>query len=369
MQLVEFPWGFEFKGERGSASINYGRLSSGALAYLCADPWIFADSGRAWNQDGTKLAKEKKRTRCEKADPDSVPEELQDEWVKIQVAGRCGPLLHGKTNTFSMDRVLPAARFLQLWTAWMGENSDAVDDLDRRVAEGLAPFTDEELKCSGAELKKWSAHTYLGNCAFIQITRLFPHAEEAHFDGGAAAMLFVLTLRGKRRVWLFHSPEAPGHEDFILYQRPGSVYMTCVVPVKHQVWFDKEDLDTLTPGSDTAHTSDLGEVGMHIVYRTPLFSAGFGCGLSRGGMCARSLYEVILASSDFIFICRHSVCRFFVIYRKFLQSHGLRSADTPLATSGVCLGCLQLGLSRMAASLGIPLAIRGLHSEGRSLQR
>ena len=57
---------------------------------------------------------------------------------------------------------------------------------------------------------------------------------------------------------------------------PGSVYMTSLVPVKHQVKYDAESLRSLTPGEDTLQSPDLGEVGVHVIFRTPLFTAGFG---------------------------------------------------------------------------------------------
>ena len=284
MQLRRFPGGdYEFHGARGFASIHAGRLSAECLAYLRADEYWHQDQQRCWNQSGTNRPSEKGRTRAEKADPASVSSADRDTIVKVQVGGRCGPSLHGVVNTFKMQHPLPATRMTQFIQAFLRENRQAIDDLDARVKSALQPFKDEQLLENGRELKRLSARDWFGNVAFIQFTRLFPHREEAHFDGGAAAVLLVVTLWGKRRVFLQSGSESEGQgergSEFYLANVPGSVYLTCVVPVKHQVAFEKEDLDTLQPGTDTVHLPDLGEAGVHVVFRTPLFTAAFGASL------------------------------------------------------------------------------------------
>ena len=66
-------------------------------------------------------------------------------------------------------------------------------------------------------------------------------------------------------------PAARLEGEEILRQSPGGVYLTNLVPVRHQVRYPADLVRGLHRGEDTLLHPDLGEVGVHVVFRTPLW--------------------------------------------------------------------------------------------------
>lgn len=207
-------------------------------------------------------------TEC--PDPASVNKELRDPTVKVQLVRRTGKQLHPKVNGMDCRRPLEAERLQQWITAWKSTNFDALAELDTALAKAFEPLTDEQLGHNGQELQGLTSAEWFGSACFLQFTKLFAHAENKHFDGGAACSLLGLTLWGTRDLVCY--PKDDRSDSIIFHQIPGAVYMTSMCPIQHQVRYDADDLKNLQHGVDTLLTPDLGEVGCHAIFRTQLFS-------------------------------------------------------------------------------------------------
>ena len=97
-----------------------------------------------------------------------------------------------------------------------------------------------------------------------------------HFDGGASCVILVVTLWGARALTLFGAEDKKNtweasQEEHDIENWPGSVYLSCLCPVEHQVRYPcamtrklGEEGATELPG--------LGRVGVSIVFRADLFS-------------------------------------------------------------------------------------------------
>ena len=169
-------------------------------------------------------------------------------------------------------------------SAWKQANLIVLRDLQKRLRPQLRRLPEEELFKNGQELLEVDVEDWFANIAFVQFAKSHPHAEESHWDGGAACALMGLTLWGQRDLALLpgEASAAEGKCEAVFRNAPGSFYLTNLVPVKHQVRYPAPAMRDLRKGVDTLMSPDLGEVGVHVMFRTPLFSAGFG-------QCARAL--------------------------------------------------------------------------------
>ena len=191
-------------------------------------------------------------------------------------------MIRARTNGRDSSRPCPSRRVQQWVVAFRQVNSDALADFDKRLLRRLGDLSDEDLGANGKELQALAADQWFCNIASLQFSRFQkPHAEAAHHDGGASCALVGLTLWGFRKIALLPPPSAEDPRELILSQKPGSVYMTSLVPVEHQVRYEQRMFDESMPGEDSLHSPELGEVGVHVILRTPLFTAGFGQGTRR----------------------------------------------------------------------------------------
>ena len=258
-------------------------LQREVLEYLREDPYFRRGNGLIWKEPGTTIKRDKDRTIVEYPDEASLEDaSLAQQVCKVQVVGRCGPKLHGRCNGKDISNPMPASRLQQWIAAFRDCNKSELAKLDGLIREALEPFTDAELKVNGKELKKLKAHEWFGNVAFLQFSKLFPHYEHAHFDGGAACSLMAITLWGSRDLAMFPKPsaddevppaQAEDNPEWELHFGPGAVYHTCIVPVKHQVRYYPDVVANVGLAKKAFDSPDLGECSCQVVFRTPLWSA------------------------------------------------------------------------------------------------
>ena len=173
---------------------------------------------------------------------------------------------------------------LRKWAAaFKEENKELLLDLQTKLRARFLRLDPADQGNNGKEILKLDILDWFMNSAFTQFPKIFPHSEREHHDGGAACALLVLTLWGARDLALMPgdtlpegkggdpSEQLPGEE--ILRQSAGGVYLTNLVPVLHQVRYPAPLLQGLRRGEDTLLHNDLGEVGVHVVFRTPLWGA------------------------------------------------------------------------------------------------
>ena len=286
---------WQYTGERGQAAFCIGNLQPEVLAELRSDPWWKEPNDLDWSEpSGTKRKQDAPSIQTETPDRTSVPEKYYNTLCKIQLICRTGPWVveGGTCNTRSIEKDIPVDKLAQFISAFKTLNENAFEDLHTELQAFLKTLTDEELKTNGAEMKATHPKDWFAHVAFIQFVKLYQHMEKRHFDGGAACALLCITLWGKRQLKLIpHGPvyseslpkgqrdakmEVEVETEEIYTQSPGTVYLSCLVPVRHHVLYPKELMATLAPGVDTLFTPGLGEVGVHVIFRTPLFKAGFG---------------------------------------------------------------------------------------------
>ena len=107
----------------------------------------------------------------------------------------------------------------------------------------------------------------------MQYQRLSPeHAETAHFDGGASSVIITITLWGARVLTVLHED---GETEADIENWPGQVYLSCLVPVEHQVRYPKEMTAKLR-NSDIANIPGLGQCGVSIIFRADIFGEAMG---------------------------------------------------------------------------------------------
>ena len=276
-QVLEHPYWFPgmaletwaggstiLQGERGPCQMQVGCLGEKLLELLRADAYWVVDHGRSWTAErGTTVKKDRKRMKVETQAPGEGDEAWEGQMVKMQIAGRCGPLLRGGCQDLQYSLELPAFHGDVFLEAFKRCNEKVWTWLDEQFQRGpMSKMSADELGANGAELANpaTKSREWFGNCATIQLTRLHRHAENAHFDGGSAIMLLTVTLWGHRRLTMW---DTAGEAHF-LDNSPGLVYMSSLCGIKHQVSYD----GLRTSGKILP---DLGEVGVSILYRTSLF--------------------------------------------------------------------------------------------------
>ena len=255
-------------GERGPCQVMIGHLSSAQVADILSDAYWKEDHERGWDvKGGTKRVKDRKFMRVEKAAANSTAPEHKDKTVKIQISGRSNTCEdpfddRDQWNDMSLKDFNPATSVLAFIEAFKCANERVWPWIDEFFRSGpLKDFKDPKtVGANGTELLRVNSREWFGNCATIQFTRLFRHAENKHMDGGAAIVLLVVTLAGVRDLQFFPTDR---DDELTLRNVPGMVYLTSVCGTDHQVSYDGNSRGFETP--------DLGEVGISIAYRTTLF--------------------------------------------------------------------------------------------------
>ena len=114
---------------------------------------------------------------------------------------------------------------------------------------------------------------WLGRLGMLQFQRLSPeHAEEAHYDGGASAVILTITLWGCRSLTLFgkeNEEKVPGTE-YSIENWLGQVYLCNLCPIRHQVRYPKSMTSRLGE-SGIANIPGLGSCGVSIIFRADIF--------------------------------------------------------------------------------------------------
>ena len=253
------------EGDRGPCQLAVGALSPDVLAELSADPYFDYAWGFQFNDPPSCKATEAQRMKVEKAaDKSAENAKMQKYYVKLQVGGYCGVPFRKSCNTLDHRRPFPlisAAAWLEAFKRCNEPIWAFLDDSFRRGP--LATFPDNDLGKAGKELLTTPSRQWFGESGSLQITRLHKHQEDKHHDGGAAIMLLVLTLAGRRRVTFW--PKDGGKEE-TFDNEPGTVYLTSACGILHQVSYD---------GTSEGHfLPDLGmdiPVGLSVVWRTSLW--------------------------------------------------------------------------------------------------
>lgn len=181
---------------------------------------------------------------------------------KMQICGYSGEqCLRGSWNDMDLSEPLPVMAARAFLEAFKDANERIWEFLDDQLRWGPMKFwSSEELGKNGEEILAVSSRDWFGHTGSVQVTRLFKHSEDKHFDPGTAILLMVVTLDGERRLNLVPKSGSREHVDM----KPGTVYITSACGIEHQVSYDGK--------SKTKRTlPDLGEVGISIAFRTSLF--------------------------------------------------------------------------------------------------
>ena len=169
----------------------------------------------------------------------------------------------GAWNDMSLKDYVPSLCVRAWLEAFKCANEPVWPWIDSYMQSGpLKDFQDPKtVGANGTELLRVKSREWFGQVATIQLTKLHRHAEEKHMDGGAAILLLVVTLAGRRK--LTFQPADPSDSSKSVTNVPGMVYLTSVCGVKHQVSYDGK--------SEGFSTPELGEIGISIAFRTSLF--------------------------------------------------------------------------------------------------
>ena len=250
-------------GERGECQFALGHLSSEALQLFRDDEFWQESHGYDWKHPkGHKKAEMQANCSMEKPEEGSCNLHEQKENVKLQISGYVGKCLRTSCNALKTNRPFPIKTAVAFVEAFRNCNDRIWNFIDNELHHGpMSRFDPEELGSNGEQILSTKARDWIGNIGTLQVERLFEHKLKAHFDGGAACVLIVVTQEGSRKLSLF--PDAPTGDTETVVLKPGMVYLTGVCGVQHQVSYDGQ--------SSGRHIPDLGEVGISYAFRTCLF--------------------------------------------------------------------------------------------------
>ena len=256
-------------GDRSACQVVIGYIPGWFVQNMLREEYWSTEHGWDWNaQRGTKRAKDRKFMKAEKAAEGSCDPKFKDAIVKIQITGctiKCKDEHddRGSWNDMSLKEYVPSLCARAWLEAFKCANEPVWPWIDSYLQNGpLKDFEDpKSVGANGTELLRVKSREWFGQVATIQLTKLHRHAEEKHMDGGAAILLLVVTLAGKRK--LTFTPADPADSTKSVTNLPGMVYLTSVCGVKHQVFYDGK--------SQGFHTPELGEIGISIAFRTSLF--------------------------------------------------------------------------------------------------
>ena len=260
------PWGDDktvIAGERGECQFALGHLSSDALQLFRDDQFWKDSHGYDWKLPKGHTTREmQERCSMEKPDEGSCSVYDQKKNAKLQISGYVGKMLRRSCNAFKCDRPFPIKTAVAFMEAFRNCNERIWSFVDNEFHHGpMSKFDSEELGSNGEQILNTNARDWIGNIGTAQVELLFKHKLKAHFDGGAACVLIVVTQEGSRTLSLF--PDAPTGDTETVVLKPGMVYLTCVCGVQHQVSYDGDSAGRYIP--------DLGEVGISYAFRTCLF--------------------------------------------------------------------------------------------------
>ena len=256
-------------GDRSPCQLVIGYIPGWFVQNMLREEYWTTEHGWDWSaQRGTSKAKDRTFMKIEKAAEDGCDPEFKGANVKIQISGCTNKCKdehddRGAWNEMSLKGYVPPLCVRAWLEAFKCANEVVWPWIDSYLQNGpLKDFQDPKtVGANGTELLRAKSREWFGQVATIQLTKLHRHAEEKHMDGGAAILLLVLTLAGKRK--LTFTPADPTDTSKSVTNLPGMVYLTSVCGVKHQVSYDGK--------SEGFHTPELGEIGISIAFRTSLF--------------------------------------------------------------------------------------------------
>ena len=263
------------RGGRGECQMRIGYLSPDVLQMWQSDAYWDQDHGWDWKNDKAHAdPKMQKRARMEKPASAKVKGKMKDN-AKLEIMGYCGkeaselpdgkPLRKSCNNLSCLDpHVVPMVHAYM--EAFRDCNEPVFEWIDHELHHGPMSRLGDDLQANGKQILKTKARDWFGNVVTSQIERLWEHTLSEHYDGGAAAVLIVVTQEGGRTLTLFPTDGEPEVIDL----KPGMVYLTSVWGINHQISYSGKEKGRVIPG--------LGEVGISFAYRTCLFAGSpFTC--------------------------------------------------------------------------------------------
>ena len=259
----EGPHPTVLQGARGECQLAWGRLDKDVLAALRGDPYWSQDWDRDWDAPcGTRNAKDRARMKKELPEVGSCASKARErEYCKIQLCGHAGKFLRQSCCDMSCDQPFPVVAATAWLEAFKTANEPVWKWLDDAFHKGpMSKFSGQDLGENGKEILSLSSRDWFGNVPSLQLSQLWQHKENQHFDGGAAIILLVVTLDGHRALQFFTETG----ETQAIELGPGAVYLTSACGICHQVGYDGVKVQG-------RKLPDLGEVGISIAWRTCLF--------------------------------------------------------------------------------------------------